>query len=136
MVTLNYTVPVAPVTKKNSQQILTNPKNGRPFIVPSKAYKEYEDKAGWFLKPRPVKPISEPVQVKCLFYMPTHRRVDLNNLLSAATDVLVKHKILADDNCEIIVSHDGSRVLYDKANPRTEIEISPMETENKQLTML
>ena len=40
MVTLNYTVPVAPVTKKNSQQILTNPKNGRPFIVPSKAYKE------------------------------------------------------------------------------------------------
>ena len=124
MVTLCYMIPLQPVTKRNSQQILTNRKNGRPFIVPSKAYKEYEDKAGWFLKPRPIKPISEPVQVKCLFYMGTHRRVDLSNLIEAASDVLVKHGILEDDNSEIIVSHDGSRVLYDKERPRTEIEIS------------
>jgi hypothetical protein len=30
---------------------------------------------------------------------------------------------LADDNSNIVVSMDGSRVLYSKENPRTEIEI-------------
>ena len=41
-------------------------------------------------------------------------------------DTLVAAKILADDNNTIIASVDGSRVLYDKANPRTEIFIEEM----------
>ena len=69
-------------------------------------------------------PICERVNVKCLYYMQTKRRVDLNNLLEATTDVLVKYKVLEDDNSNIVVSHDGSRVLYDKENPRTEITIT------------
>lgn len=73
------------------------------------------------------KPISEPVTVKCLFYMPTHRRVDLTNLPEAIDDVLVHTRVLEDDNSNIIVSHDGSRVLYDKENPRTEVYISRYE---------
>ena len=56
--------------------------------------------------------------------MPTRRRVDLNNLLEAATDLLVSAGVLKDDHCGIVVSHDGSRVLYDKDNPRTEITIT------------
>ena len=59
--------------------------------------------------------------------MPTRRRVDLTNLMEAAHDVLVAAGILADDNNTIIVSVDGSRVLYDKANPRTEIFIEELE---------
>ena len=55
--------------------------------------------------------------------MPTKRKCDLTNLLEAVDDVLVKHGIVADDNYTIIESHDGSRVLYDKENPRTEIYI-------------
>lgn len=55
--------------------------------------------------------------------MPTKRRVDLTNLLEAIDDVLVKYGVLKDDNSEIITSHDGSRVLYDKDNPRTEVVI-------------
>lgn len=42
-------------------------------------------------------------------------------------DALVAAGVLADDNSQIIVSHDGSRVLYDKDNPRTEVTISPYE---------
>ena len=68
--------------------------------------------------------ISVPVNVKYIFYMPTRRIVDLTNLTEAADDVLVKYGVLADDNSRIVVSHDGSRVLYDKDNPRTEITIS------------
>ena len=36
---------------------------------------------------------------------------------------MVKHGIIKDDHSGIVVSHDGSRVLWDKDNPRTEIII-------------
>lgn len=130
MITLHYTIPLPPITKKNSQQILKT-KDGRAFIAPSKAFTEYQSKAGWYLKPRPVKPIDTAVTVKCVFYMPTKRAVDLSNLEEAAHDMLVKYGILADDNYRVIASHDGSRVLYDKENPRTEITITKFEEENE-----
>ena len=47
--------------------------------------------------------------------------------MEAAHDTLVAAKILADDNNTIIASVDGSRVLYDKENPRTEIFIEELE---------
>lgn len=120
---MTYTIKLPPITKKNSQQILINRATNRPFVMPSKQYKDYEAKAVWYLQPKPEKPIDYPVNVKCLFYMPTHRRVDGVNLLEATLDILVKAGVLADDNSNIVVSTDGSRVLYSKENPRTEIEI-------------
>ena len=123
---IKYIVKLTPVSKKNSQQIYQNKKTGKPFIVPSRQYKEYEQKAAWFLTPKPPRPIDYPVNVKCLFYMPTRRRVDGLNLMEAVDDILVKAGVLEDDNCNIVVAHDGSRVLYDKYNPRTEIIISKM----------
>lgn len=68
--------------------------------------------------------IDYPVNMKCLYFMPTKRLVDLANLLEATCDILVHYRVLRDDNSRIIVSHDGSRVQYDKKNPRVEIEIS------------
>ena len=121
---IKYVIKLPPITKKNSQQILTNRATGRPFIMPSNQYKEYEKNAQWFLKPLPKRPIDIPVTVKCLFFMPTRRKVDLTNLLESIDDILVKSGVLADDNYAIIVSHDGSRVGYDKDNPRTEIYIT------------
>ena len=56
--------------------------------------------------------------------MPTRRKVDLINLHSALHDSLVAANILLDDNCAIIKSTDGSRVMFDKNNPRTEITIT------------
>ena len=124
---IRFTIPLDPITKKNSQQIAINRTTGRPFITQSKRYKEYEKAALLFI-PKGVR-IAEPVNVKCLFYMPTRRRVDLTNLLEAIDDVMVKAGLLEDDAFTIIQSHDGSRVLYDKNNPRTEIEITREEGE-------
>lgn len=126
---LKFTIPLPPITKKNSQQILVNKATGRPFIAPSEQYKQYEKDAQWFT-PACIPPIDQPVNIKCLFYMPTRRRVDLTNLLEAADDVLVHAGVIADDHSGIVVSHDGSRVLYDKENPRTEIEITGAKDEN------
>ena len=55
--------------------------------------------------------------------MQTRRRVDSLNLQAAADDLLVSAGVLKDDNANIVKSHDGTRVLYDKENPRTEIYI-------------
>ena len=118
---IKFTIPLAPISKKNSQRIMVNRATGKPFIMPSAQYKQYERDAAYFI---PFGNINEPVNVKCLFYMPTRRKVDLTNLLEAIDDVMVKAGLLADDNSEIVQSHDGSRVLYDKKRPRTEIIIT------------
>jgi Holliday junction resolvase RusA-like endonuclease len=123
---LKFTIPLPPVTKKNSQQIIVNKKTGRPMVIPSKRYREYEKECGWFVQGKGMN-IKKPVNVKCVYYMPTRRRVDLTNLMEATHDILVKYEVLEDDNSKVIRSVDGSRVLYDKENPRTEITIERAE---------
>lgn len=113
-------IPLPPITKKNSQQIIVA--GGRPRIIPSKQYLRYEEECGFFIKA--IETIDRPVNVACVYYMPTMRRVDLTNLMEATHDILVKYRVLADDNCNIIRSVDGSRVVLGcKDNPRTEIII-------------
>lgn len=123
---LHLTLRLKPITKKNSQQIFRT-KSGQSFIAPSKAYRNYEKAVSKFIPSEARIGIAERVTVRCLYYMPTLRAVDLTNLEEATDDVLVKYGVLQDDNCRIIASHDGSRVLYDKLNPRTEIYITPFE---------
>ena len=120
---MHITIPITPVSKKNHSAIIYNPKTKKPMLIPSKQYRQYEKDCGAFLNPLPFTCIEQPVNVKCLYYMPTHRRCDLVNLQESTLDVLVKYGILADDNSNIVASMDGSRVLYDKENPRTEITI-------------
>ena len=122
---IKFTIPLQPISKKNSQRILVNSKTLKPFIMPSKQFHEYEAGAMWFI-PKRVK-IDYAVNVKCLFYMNSHRKCDLTNLLEALDDVLVKAGLLTDDNFTIVAGHDGSRVLYDKKNPRTEVYIEKMD---------
>lgn len=126
---IKFVIPLPPISKKNSQRIMINRKTGKPFIMPSEQYKKYEKLAAYFI-PKGVH-INEPANVKCLFYMQTRRKCDLTNLLEAIDDVMVKAGLLADDNYTVIQSHDGSRVLYDKDAPRTEIYIERvMQNEN------
>ena len=135
-------IPLEPRTKKNSLVIKYRHSQGQngvykriggsvkyvgiPFISQSDIYKDYARECGYFLK-RPQKPITERVNVRCIFYRQTRRMVDLNNLLAAATDILVDNGVLLDDNFNIIIGHDGSRVFIDNKNPRTEIYIERAE---------
>lgn len=123
MITL--TVFGKPITKKNNQQILYNQRTKRPFISPSKQYKQYRT---MFL--RQVKPmrinldIQEPICIQALYYMPDRRKVDITNLMNATHDLLTEAGIIADDSSKIVKSVDGTRVLVDKDNPRVEITIT------------
>ncbi len=122
---MRIVIPIAPRTKKNSQQIVRI--KGRYLVIPSKAFRDYEKDCLPFLTH--VETFLSPCNVKCIYFMPTRRRVDLVNLQEATLDILVKAGILQDDNSSVVVSMDGSRVYYDKEYPRTEIEITEVNDE-------
>ena len=94
-------------------------------ILPSNQYKEYEKnflvdsmyQGMWRKK------LKNKMNIKCVYYMKTRRKVDLVNLLEATMDCLVASEVIEDDNCSIAYSHDGSCVKYDKERPRVEIEM-------------
>ena len=130
----NYTIPLSPVGKKNSQQILTNRATGRPFISQSARYKKYEKDAVWHLHGQvmPEFPIDYPVAIVVRFYMPTRRRVDTVNLQEALWDILVKADVLADDDRDVIAWADAM-TFWDKDNPRTEVSIMPYINEDYEI---
>ena len=115
-----------PTTKKNSSRVVYAGKY--PKVLPSKAYSDYENLALQQLQfYRKRFYTGGPVHVRCRYYMPDKRSwPDLVGLLQATSDILTKAKIIDDDKW--IVHYDGSRIVgVDKAEPRAEIEIIPIE---------
>lgn len=122
---IRFTIPLNPVSKKNSSRVVPCGKYHK--VLPSEAYEKYEERAGSHIPYKGLM-IDRPCEVQCLFYTKidyskARTHIDLTNLLEAIDDVLVHYHLLADDNCRVIVSHDGSRVLHDRARPRTEVTI-------------
>lgn len=113
-----------PITKKNSMRIVRA--GERMMVIPSAQYKAYEADAIRQIQSEYRQRLDSPCNVQCVYYMRTRRRVDLVNLLEATCDILVRAEVLADDHCRIAARHDGSRVEYDKTDPRVEIEIQPI----------
>ena len=117
-----------PVTKKNSPRILRNKKTGKSFVAPSAASKRWQRdaaiemlrtrrRAGW------TKAYDVPINLKALIYR--DRDVgDLDNYIAAICDALEKASIVTNDN--LVLAHDGSRLLIDRERPRVEITITPL----------
>lgn len=120
---IKFTIPIEPKTKKNSGRICRNKYSGKTFFRPSEAFEQYQKDCGYFV-PKIESPINYPINVKAVYYMKTKRKVDKTNLESALLDVLVHYSFLEDDNRNIVYTTDGSKVLHDCKQPRTEITIS------------
>lgn len=118
---IKFTIELPPRTKKNHSQLIINRNTGKRMLIPSPQYRQYEHDCAYFMPPYSAE---GKVNIKALFYMPTKRRVDLTNLLEALNDILVKYSVIEDDNSNVVVSVDGSRVYYDKEHARTEVEIT------------
>lgn len=125
-----YVIPLDPRTKKNHMTIAgTGPKcpkcgkRKKQFVRQGAAHSKYAFESAQYLNPRPREPIDGEVHIIYILYMQTHRRVDDLNLYASLDDILVNEKILKDDSIKHIRNRDGSRVLYDKENPRAEIYI-------------
>jgi len=132
---LIFTLYGQPATKKNSMRIIdVKGKGGKKFkkLLPSQAFEDYEADCLRQITGDKKLDIDSPVNVKCLYYMQTRRAVDLSNLVEASHDILVKAGVLRDDNRNVIASTDGSRVYWDKRNPRVEITITDAEPDYLQ----
>jgi len=119
-------IPLLCRSKKNSQQIIFNPKTHKPMIIQSKIYKQFENDCGYFLNRYKLN-IDYPIGLKCTFIVPDKRKRDLTNLENAIADILVKYKVIQDDNYNIIDNWDGSRIIYQKGIEKTIIEIKKAE---------
>lgn len=125
MNTISFVIDVIPRTKKNSNRIVKI--GNKRKVISSKQYEEFEKECIYKLDNKLKQLyIEEPINIRAVFYMDTKRRVDITNLLNALDDMLVKAGVIKDDNRNIVASHDGSLVLYDKIRPRIEIEIKPL----------
>lgn len=122
-------------TKKNSQRpVKIKTKGGKSFtkLLPSEAFEKYEADCLRQITGEYRRGISTPVNVKAIYYMQTRRAVDLVNLLEGTCDILRDAGVVEDDNRNVIASTDGSRVYWDKRNPRVEITITDAELEYTQ----
>lgn len=125
MILLNTTIKGQPRPKKNSMQF-KRLRNGRTVLLQSDTYNQYKDifllqiQSVW----KNQEPIAQQVNVKCVYYRSDNRKCDLVNLQNGTLDLLVEAGVLEDDNFKIVYSMDGSRIFYDKDNPRVEITIS------------
>lgn len=113
-------LPLKTTPKKNNERVVYV--KGRPLIIQSKNYLHFEKLCSYYLKDYKCN-IDYTINLKCTFYVPDRRKRDLTNLLNAIQDVLVKYKVLADDNYNIVQSVDGSRIIYKKGVEKTIIEI-------------
>lgn len=114
-----------PVTKKNHCQIIRNRNTGRPMLIQSPQYRQYEKE---FIKQMDenLKGLFDAeiqLHMRALYYFPDRRgKADLVNLIQATQDILQKFGLYNNDSQ--IKSLDGSRIVgIDKDNPRVEIEI-------------
>ena len=125
MRTYNFIIPGRPITKKNSQIIITT-KIGQHFLIPKKIYREYEKAGIEELKkqlPSDFKIIQSKVHIQALYWMPNRRGwPDLLGVEESTGDILQKARIITND--KNIISWDGSRLVgIDPKNPRVEILI-------------
>lgn len=123
---MRIVIPLMTRPKKNSQQIFFNKTTGKRFITQSPQYKQFEKNCWTYLKPY-AKNISIPINLKCTFYVGDRRKRDIVNLLNSIQDILVKYKVLEDDNYNIVKGVDGSRIIYEKGREETIIEITRLE---------
>lgn len=131
MSVIDITLKGRPATKKNSGRIIS--RNGKPIIIPSEAYKNYEDACMWQLAGKKLH-ISGIIVVECKYYLPNKRSwPDLIGLLQATSDILTKSKVIDDDKW--ICSYGDSCIAgIDKENPLAEIRI--VDRKNKVLEAL
>ena len=123
---LNIIIPINPRSKKNSQQIIYNPKLKRTMVVQNKNYTQFEKNCKQFM-PKLDKPIDYPINLSVKFYVCDARKRDIANYIEAIQDILVKYNIIVDDNYNIIASLDGCSMEINREYPHCEILITKKE---------
>lgn len=144
--TLSFTIPGAPRTKKTSPRVF--PGVRFPKVLPSEAHEAWFAEAMSYA-PKIVSqlreagaelPLQGPVEVTAVFYRENGVEGDLNGYMQALGDWLQAPKlrprrngagIIADDSQ--IESWDGTRRAIDRTAPRIEVTIRELPEEQMRL---
>lgn len=105
--------------KKNSKQLFM--RGGRPMMVSSKAYLEWEKDALSQLKAFKGQ-ADEKVTIAYQFYVKDLRARDLDNMIASVNDALIKAGLLKDDSWQWAAIGAADAEL-DRDNPRVELWI-------------
>ncbi|MDY6893850.1 MAG: RusA family crossover junction endodeoxyribonuclease [Thermotogota bacterium] len=127
---LNLILPNSIRSKKNSKIIVW--RGGKQLIISSKAYRRWEKEARESIHMQMLQKnadlIEHPVEIEAQIYYKGNRP-DLSGCLESIGDCLEGVVIKNDRQ---IISWDGSRVYYDKNNPRTELSLFWVENQNEK----
>ena len=119
---IKLTLPGTVRIKKNNRRIFRIGKQNKS--LPSKAYEQWEYDSRIIIKPQLIEQlyglIDCPLRIKAIFYY-KGQRPDLQGAFESLADCL-EGIIYKDD--KQIESWDGSRLVHDLKNPRTEVWIS------------
>lgn len=128
---LKFKILGAPVTKKNSGQIVMIGKF--PRIFPSKAFRAWNKEAQkQLMRERPITPLACPVNVQADFYR-AKSIGDAVGFYQALADALEEARIVENDKW--IVSWNGSTLLKDAVCPRIEVTITPLAGEQIRMNL-
>lgn len=130
-----FIIPLPPVTKKNHNNLVDYgaqcplcKRRQYSKVLPSTQFATYKEDIEPYmvLLKSKVGYIDYPVNLKCIFYCNVKRKSDLVGYIQSIQDIMTDYGVISDDNRDVVASIDGSRVLYDKDNPRTEITITKL----------
>lgn len=111
-------------SKKNSKI-----RTGR-ILISSKEYRAWEIGCKKQLKDQviPNDKLNRPLHITYKLYFPDARKTDLSNKIESINDLFVDYWLLEDDNHNIIKHMDIESMGIDKLNPRAEITIRFLNT--------
>lgn len=89
---MNLTLPFPPTLNNLFRNV---PMRGR---VPTKKYEQWQKLAMGELMVQKARPVFGPVRVSMSFVRPDKRKRDLDNLMKAPLDILVKAGVIQDDS--------------------------------------
>lgn len=108
-------------SQKNSKQILTNRRTGRPFISSNERVKAWQASAQAELIAQNWR-VTGKVRVYYHFYVKDNVRRDLDNMIASVNDALQAAGVVEDDRWQVL-SIGGAHAEIDKADPRAVITL-------------
>lgn len=125
------TIPGTPRTKKTSNRVVRAGRSGKIRVLPSAAWAEWcLDVHAWWVKlpaaSRRGFPLPDQDYNICALIYRDALRGDAVGYYQGLADVLQVIGVVTND--VQLCTWDGSRLLLDRANPRVEITIEPIES--------
>ena len=118
---LKLTVKGRVPSKKNSLRRIK--RGNRIFTVASEQHKDWEEAKLWELKFQKIDKVENIKSIEIVFYAPDKRKADSTNKAESIMDLLVKAKVIEDDNWFVVPDLRLKFGGIDRISPRAEIKI-------------